>query len=96
MLAYCGNNPVSRTDSEGNFFDTILDVGSLLLSVADVIANPTDVGAWIGLALDAADVVLPGVTGLVDVSVAVSFPVASSASCSLAGLFPDTDFLRPQ
>ena len=64
MFAYCLNNPVSRIDSSGHFWDTIFDVASLVFSVVDVIQNPDDVGAWVGLVLDVVDVVVPIVSGL--------------------------------
>ena len=64
MFAYCGNNPVNRADNGGYFWDFILDVCSLVVSVVEVIQNPTDVNAWIGLALDFVDVAVPVVGGL--------------------------------
>ena len=64
MFAYCGNNPVMRVDTAGNWWDTFWDVVSLVSSVVEVIKDPTDVGAWVGLAGDVADVLLPGVSGL--------------------------------
>ena len=65
--AYCGNNPIIRLDSTGNFWDTIFDIVSLCLSVAEVIANPTDPWAWAGLAGDVIDLV-PFVTGIGEVT----------------------------
>ena len=64
MFAYCGNNPVNRSDVEGNFWDTIFDVVSLVVSVVEVINNPDDPMAWIGLVGDAADVLIPFVGGV--------------------------------
>ena len=64
MFAYCGNNPVNRSDSGGYFWDIVFDVASLVLSVVEVVNNPDDVGAWIGLACDAVDVLLPCIGGL--------------------------------
>ena len=64
MFAYCGNNPVSRSDTGGYFWDIAFDVVSLVVSVAEVVANPTDVGAWAGLVGDVIDVAIPCVGGL--------------------------------
>ena len=64
MFAYCGNNPVKRVDAEGYFWDTIFDVASLVVSVIDVASNPTDIGAWVGLAGDLIDVAVPFVGGI--------------------------------
>lgn len=50
LFAYCGNNPVMRTDDNGAAFETIWDAISLAASVADVAVNPYDPWAWIGLA----------------------------------------------
>ena len=72
MFAYCGNNPISRIDSGGFFWDTVFDVVSLISSVADVIDDPTDVGAWVGLAFDVADVLIPCVGGLGEAADAIN------------------------
>ena len=74
MFAYCGNNPVSRIDQGGNFWDTILDVISLCISIHDVIENPDDATAWIGLAADVVSVAVPFVGGA-----GVLFDVATKA-----------------
>ena len=63
MFAYCENNPVTNSDPTGEFLDTILDVISLAVSVAEVIACPADPWAWVGLAGDVVDLV-PFVTGV--------------------------------
>ena len=63
MFAYCGNNPVNRTDIGGYFWDTVLDVISLGISVANVIENPDDPMAWLGVAADVASLVVPCVSG---------------------------------
>ena len=62
-FAYCGNNPVTRTDAGGYFWDTVFDVVSLCFSIVDVASNPTSVNAWIGLAGDAFDLI-PFVSGV--------------------------------
>lgn len=72
MFAYCGNNPVIRIDSSGTFWDVVFDVISLCASVVDVVQNPDDVGAWVGLACDVVDVVVPVVSGLGEASRAIN------------------------
>ncbi len=72
MFAYCGNNPVSRADSGGCFWDIIVDVASLVISVIEVVQNPSDVGAWVGLALDVVDVAVPVVSGLGEAADAIN------------------------
>ena len=63
MFAYCGNNPVGRTDASGLFWDTALDVISLGVSIANVIENPDDPMAWLGVAADVASLAIPCVSG---------------------------------
>lgn len=62
LFAYCDNNPVTRTDDDGEFWETAFDVVSLTLSIVDVAKNPSDPWAWAGLVGDAVDLV-PFVTG---------------------------------
>ena len=57
MFAYCGNNPVSREDNQGTFWDTVFDVISLVTSIVDVVRDPTDGWAWAGLAGDILDLI---------------------------------------
>ena len=64
MFAYCGNNPVARQDTEGDAWETVWDAISLAASVADVVSNPYDPWAWIGLAGDAADLLIPFIGGI--------------------------------
>ena len=63
LFAYCDNNPVNRVDKSGNFWDTVFDVISLAVSIASVAKDPKDPVAWIGLAVDVACLVIPGITG---------------------------------
>ena len=72
--AYCGNNPASRIDTEGDLWDTLFDVVSLCLSVADVIAAPADPWAWAGLAGDVIDLI-PFITGVGEATKAVGATV---------------------
>ena len=78
MFAYCGNNPVERTDADGEFWDIIFDVVSVVTSVVDVIQNPDDPLAWAGLVGDIVDVAVPFVTGVGETVKAVSI-VANTA-----------------
>ena len=71
LFTYCGNNPVSNADNDGAFWDTVFDVVSLAFSVVDVISNPSDVGAWIGLAGDIIDLI-PFVSGVGEAARAVN------------------------
>lgn len=59
MFAYCGNNPVTRSDDVGTAWETVWDILSLGSSILDVAMNPADPWAWIGLAGDVVDVVVP-------------------------------------
>ena len=63
LYAYCDNNPVSRSDSQGDFWETAFDVISLGASIVEVAINPTDLWAWAGLVGDVVDLT-PFVTGL--------------------------------
>ena len=63
LYAYCDNNPVMRTDNGGEFWDTFFDVVSLCASVIDVVKNPDDPWAWVGLAADVVSVAVPFATG---------------------------------
>ena len=63
LYSYCDNNPVVRKDDGGEFWDTVFDIISLGASVVDVISNPDDPIAWVGLALDIVCLATPGATG---------------------------------
>ena len=63
MFAYCGNDPVNRTEIGGYFWDFFLDIVSLGSSIIDVIRNPDDPMAWLGVAADVASLAIPGVSG---------------------------------
>ena len=71
LYAYCDNNPVTRTDNGGAFWDTVFDVVSLCFSVAEVVATPSDPWAWAGLVGDAVDLI-PFVSGVGEVTRAVN------------------------
>ena len=59
MFAYCGNNPVSRVDRNGQFWDYVVDIGFLAWSIADVVNDPSDWKNWAGLAIDVVFAVVP-------------------------------------
>ena len=71
LYAYCDNNPVTRKDDGGAFWDTFFDVVSLAFSVAEVVANPTDPMNWVGLVGDAVDLI-PFVSGVGEITRVVS------------------------
>ena len=56
-----------RRDDGGEFWDTIFDVVSLVFSVVDVIANPSDPWTWAGLVGDAVDLI-PFVSGVGEIT----------------------------
>ncbi len=63
LFAYCDNNPVVRKDTTGEFWETVVDIFFFGKGIVDVVNNPDDAGAWLGLAADAACLVLPFVAG---------------------------------
>ena len=64
MFAYAKNNPVLYQDSAGTAVETVWDIVSLSASIVDVAMNPTDPWAWAGLVGDIADVLIPCVGGI--------------------------------
>jgi len=87
MFAYCGNNPVSRTDSSGEAWETALDVVSLLWSIAEVAANPTDFWAWASMSGDLVDVMIPFVGGIGETVKALSTLNKASEAAEAASDF---------
>ena len=81
LFAYCGNNPISRRDVGGYAWETVFDVVSLGVSIADVVANPTNPWAWAGLAGDVVDVAVPFVGGIGE---AIDVARAASAAAEVA------------
>lgn len=67
------NNPVVRRDTSGYVWETVFDVVSLGLSIADVAANPNDPWAWAGLIGDVVDVAVPFVGGVGEVIKAAKY-----------------------
>lgn len=80
-FAYCGNNPTTRNDTEGYFWETALDVVSLGASIAEVAVNPADPWAWVGLAGDLLDLI-PFVTGLGETTRAIEMTVSLADGAS--------------
>jgi len=63
LFAYCSNNPVNRTDDQGTFWDTFLDIASTAYSLWNVIKNPKEPSNWVALATDVVCLAIPCVTG---------------------------------
>ena len=63
MFAYCGNAPVVRVDSGGQFWDTVFDLASIVSDVIEIAVNPGSIVAWGALAADVASLIVPGVSG---------------------------------
>ena len=59
---------MERTDGDGEFWDLIFDVVSVVTSVVEVIKNPDDPWAWAGLVGDIVDVAVPFVGGVGEVT----------------------------
>ena len=64
LFAYCENNPVMYSDPTGHAIETIWDVISLLDSLKQVLAMPSNPWARAELLGDVIDVALPGIGGL--------------------------------
>ena len=63
LFAYCDNNPITRIDFDGEFWDTVFDVVSLVVSVAEVIEDPSDPMNWVSLGADVVSLAVPCLTG---------------------------------
>lgn len=63
LFAYCDNNPVTRTDDDGEFWETAFDLVSLGISIVDVAKNPSDPLVWVSVVADTVDLI-PFVTGV--------------------------------
>ncbi|MBQ8168062.1 RHS repeat-associated core domain-containing protein, partial [bacterium] len=59
LYAYCDNNPVMRVDSNGQFWDYVVDIGFLAWSVVDVVNDPGDWKNWVALAVDVVFAAVP-------------------------------------
>ncbi len=64
LFTYCENNPVARIDSLGFAWETIWDAISLAAGLAELAATPYDPWAWIRVAGDTADLLIPFVGGI--------------------------------
>lgn len=67
IYAYTENNPISRIDADGEFWESAFDVISLGASVVEICINPTDIMAWAGLVGDSVDLI-PFITGVGEVT----------------------------
>lgn len=67
---YSANNPIMYCDPSGNVWETVFDVVSLGLSIAEAVNDPTNGWLWIGVAADAVDLI-PFVTGVGEVTRAI-------------------------
>ena len=74
LFAYCDNNPISRIDVGGEFWESAFDVVSLGASIVEVAINPSDIWSWAGLVGDVVDLI-PFVTGVGEVTRAVKTTV---------------------
>lgn len=63
MFAYCSNNPIICSDSEGTYAESALDIIAIGLDIAELAVNPYNLRGWGALAADMACLVLPGITG---------------------------------
>jgi len=63
LYAYCLNNPVMYTDSDGHFLDFILDLIFIVYDIFECIANPSAENFGYLLA-DVGALFIPGVTGV--------------------------------
>ena len=63
LFAYSSNQPVNYKDESGHVLDTVLDVVSIGVDVADIIQNPSDPVSWICFGADVACAVIPVATG---------------------------------
>ncbi|MBI5270774.1 MAG: RHS repeat-associated core domain-containing protein [Burkholderiales bacterium] len=59
---YGNNNPYKFKDPDGRFAETLWDIASLALSVNEFSNNPS-IGNALGVAIDAAAVIVPGIPG---------------------------------
>lgn len=96
-FAYCGNNPVARIDSEGNFFFTI--VGAITGAIGGAISSAITGGnVWQGMASGAVSGAIAGAG--VDITVAtggagaiaIGIVAASGAVSGAAGQFIEDRF----
>ena len=67
--AFCGNNPVNYVDPNGKAIETLWDIASVVSGVKNLIGNVRDgnykaaFGDGVGIAVDAAAILVPGVPG---------------------------------
>ena len=61
---YVNNNPYKYTDPNGEFLDTVLDVGFIIYDLADMAVNGVNETNSASLAANVAGALIPGATGL--------------------------------
>lgn len=71
--SYTVNNPIKFVDSNGEWFDTLIDVGFILYDVGRITSQfisqgKVEKGEWSALGLDAGSALIPGVVGLGTIS----------------------------
>ncbi|MBV6396583.1 MAG: hypothetical protein HFACDABA_02183 [Anaerolineales bacterium] len=59
--AYTNNNPVRYVDPTGHFIETVFDIISVGMDIADIAQNGLNWGNGISLAVDVASVLIPGI-----------------------------------
>ena len=59
--AYTNNNPVRYVDPTGHFIETLFDIVSVGMDIADIAQNGLNWGNGISLAVDVASVLIPGI-----------------------------------
>jgi len=81
---YGNNNPYKFKDPDGRFAETLWDIASLALSVNEFRSNPS-VGNAIGVAVDAAAAIIPGIPGGVGAVRAATKAADGAADVASAG-----------
>ncbi len=59
LYAYCDNNPVVRADSNGEFWDYVIDGAFIVWSTVDAVREPTNWKNWLALGVDVVFAVVP-------------------------------------
>ena len=63
LYAYCSDNSVSRAESQGAFWDIVLDIAFTAYSAWEVLKDPKNPDNWVALGADLACLVVPVATG---------------------------------
>ncbi|MGH1363309.1 MAG: scabin-related ADP-ribosyltransferase [Calditrichia bacterium] len=62
--AFTANDPVSKVEQDGAYFETIFDVISLGFSIKDLVIDPASYSNWTAVGLDLVGILTPGAAGL--------------------------------